>query len=84
MDSLFLRINLSNSYLFCSYYIVSSFLKQFGLVIEYGKTKVFHFSRSHEVFNPSLLDLTTLGDFILHPKEIWHYLEFIFDIKLTF
>ena len=36
-----------NSHLFCSYHIMSSLLKQFGLVIEYGKTEVFYFSRLH-------------------------------------
>ena len=34
------------SFLFYSYNIVSSILDQFGLVIEYEKTEVFHFSRS--------------------------------------
>ena len=36
------------------------------------------------VFNPLLLDLTTLGGPILHPKETWYDLRFIFDRKLTF
>ena len=87
MDYLFLKIksfNILNSHLFCSYYIMSSLLKQFGLVIEYKKMKVFHFSRSHGVFNPPLLNLTTLGGPILHFKETQHYLGFIFDRKLTF
>jgi len=39
----------SNSHLFCSYNIMSSLLKQFGLVIKYRKTEVFHFSISHRV-----------------------------------
>jgi len=63
---------------------MSSLLEQFGLAIEHGKTEVFHFSRVNEVFNPSLLDLTILEGPILCPKEMWHYIGFIFDIKLTF
>ena len=74
----------SNSYLFYSYHIMSFLFKQFGFVIKYGKMKVFHFSRSHKVFNPPLLDLTILGGFIFHLKKTWHYLGFIFDRKLTF
>ena len=76
--------NISNSHLFCSYHIIFSLLEQFGLVIEYGKMEVFHFFRPYRVFNSLLLDLTTLGGSILHPKETWHYLGFIFNIKLTF
>jgi len=74
----------SNSHLFFSYHIMSSLLEQFGLVIEYGKFSFFHFSRSYGVFNPFSLDLTTLGGPILHSKETWYYLRFIFDKKLTF
>ena len=48
----------TNSFLFCSYNIVFYLLDQFRLVIEYGKTKVFYFSRSHGIFNSSLLDLS--------------------------
>ena len=36
----------SNINLFCSYSIISSLFKQFGLVIEHKKLEVFHFSRS--------------------------------------
>ena len=76
--------NISNSHFFYSYNIISSLLEQFGLVIEYRKTEVFHFSRSYRVFNPSLLDLTILGDPIFCPKKTWQYLEFIFNKKLKF
>jgi len=62
---------ISNSHLFCSYYIMFSLLEQFSLVIEHGKIEVFHFFRSHRAFNPPLLDLTTLGGSILQPKETW-------------
>ena len=74
----------SNANLFCSYNIISFLLLKYGLIIEYGKTDVFHFSRSHSTFNPPLLDLSIIGSPILLPKEIWRYLGFIFDQKLTF
>jgi len=61
-----------------------SLLEQSSLVIEHGKTEVFHFSRAYKVFNPPTLDLSILGDSILHPKNMWCYLGFIFDRKLTF
>jgi len=74
----------SNSYLFCSYYIMSFLLEQFGFVIEHGKIEVFHFSRLYKVFNSLLLNLTTLEGPILYPKETWCCLRFIFNRKLTF
>ena len=74
----------TNLHLFCSYNIISLLLEYFGLVIEHGKSEVFHFSRSHEVFNPSLLDLSCFGGSILKPKDIWKYLGFIFNKKLSF
>jgi len=76
--------NVSNSNIFCSYWIMSSLLEQSGLVIEHGKKEVFHFSRVNRVFNPPTLDLFILGDPILHPKNMWWYLGFIFDRKLMF
>jgi len=33
-------LNISKSYLFCSYHVISSFLEHFGLVIEHRKTEV--------------------------------------------
>ena len=74
----------SNSQLFCSYNVLSNLLTDFGLVIEHGKTEIFHFNRSHGAFNPLPLDLTPLGGPILHPKDSWKYLGFFFDRKLTF
>jgi len=59
-------------------------LSDFGLVIEHGKTEVFHFNRSHGAFNPPSLDLSPLGGLILCPKDSWKYLGFFFDWKLTF
>ena len=64
---------------------MSSLLKQFGLIIEHGKTEIFHFFRLHGLLNPPLpLNLTILGGPIFYPKEKWHYLGFIFDRRLTF
>ena len=48
------------------------------------KTEVFHFNRSHGVFNPPQLNLSPIGGSTLHSKETWKYLGFIFDRKLTF
>ena len=73
-----------NFYLFCSYYIMYSLLRQFGLIIEHEKIEVFYFSRSYSCFEPPFFNLITLGGPILHPKEIWHYLGFIFNRKLMF
>ena len=73
-----------NSLLFCNYNIASILLQKFGLTIKHSKTEVFHFSRSHRSFNPSPLNLSTLGGPILYPKEVWKYLGFIFDRKLSF
>ena len=74
-DSLFVAweksLTISNSYLFCSYHIMSSLLKHFRLIIEYEKTEVFYFSRLYGNFNPPSLDLTTLRGPILYPKEMW-------------
>ena len=72
-----------NSLLFCSYNL-ASILWKFGLTVKHSKTEVFHFSRLHGSFNPSSLNLSTLGGPILYPKEVWKYLGFIFDRKLSF
>ena len=68
-----------NTNLFCSYNIISSLLRKFELIMKHGKIEVFHFSRSHGVFNPSSLDFMPLGDPVLYPKNIWYYLGFIFN-----
>jgi len=77
-------LDISNSYLFCSYNVLSKLLDSFGLVIEHAKTEIFHFNRLHGVFNPPPLDLSLIGGPILRPKDTWKYLSFIFDQKLTF
>jgi len=77
-------ISLSNANLFCSYNFILSLLLKFSLIIKHGKTDVFHFSRAHGPFNPPALNLFPLGGSSLLSKEIWKYLGFIFDHKLTF
>jgi len=77
-------LHVSNANLFCSYNIVSNLLTKFGLVVEHGKTEVFHFSRQRGEFNPPLLDLTPIGGLVLHPKDSWQYLGFYFNHKLLF
>ena len=77
-------ISHSNANLFCSYNIILSLLSKYGLIIEQGKTDVFHFSRSQGIFNPPPLDLSSIGGPSLLPKETWRYLGFIFNHKLTF
>ena len=74
----------SNSQLFCGYNILSKLLDKFGLIVEHSKTDIFHFNRSHGVFNPPLLDLSSIGGPILKPKDSWKYLGFIFNRKLNF
>ena len=74
----------SNAWLFSSYNVASKLLSKFGLLVEYSKTEVFHFSRSHGAFNPPPLDILSIGGPSLIPKDIWRYLGFIFDRKLCF
>ena len=87
-DGLFIAqnksIDISNAHLFCSYNVLLKLLVDFGLVIEHRKTEVFHFNRSHRIFNPPPLDLSLIGCPSLCPKDTWKYLGFFFDQKLTF
>ena len=87
-DGLFIAqsksFSFSKSLLFCSYNIAFILLWKFGLILEHSKTEVFHFSRLHKTFNLSLLDFSTLEGPILYPKEVWRYLGFIFNRKLSF
>jgi len=73
---------MSNAHLFCSYNIMFILLKKFGLIIEHSKTEIF--SRVQGPFNPPPLDLSMLGGPILSSKNLWKYLGFIFNKKLTF
>jgi len=72
-DSLFISqnksIDVSNSQLFYSYNVLSGLLDKFGLNIKHSKTEMFHFNRSHGMFNPPSLDLSPLGGPTLCPKN---------------
>jgi len=61
-DGLFISqsksFDISNSCLYCSYSILTNLLKKFGLVVEHSKTEIFHFNRSHSIFNPPPLDFS--------------------------
>jgi len=69
----------SNSQLFCSYNILSKLLNKFSLIVKHSKTDIFHFNRSHGVFNPLPLNLSSIGGPVLKSKDSWKYLGFIFD-----
>jgi len=73
-DSLFIvqskSLTISNTLLFCSYNVIFSLLEKFGLILEYGKIEVFHFSRSHRVFNPSPLDLLEISSLLLISRDL--------------
>jgi len=73
-----------NCCLFCSYNVITNLLKKFGLIVEHSKTEVFHLNRSQGTFNPPSLDLSSIGGNILWPKNMWKYLGFIFNRKLSF
>jgi len=75
--------SLSNSFLLCSYNIISKILIDTGLVMEHSKTELFHFTRAHHPPNPSI-NLSSVGGSVISPKPIWWYLGFYFDHKLNF
>ena len=62
---------------------MAKLLDKFSLIVEYSKTEVFHFNRLHGFFNPPPLDLSFIGGSVLTPKNLWKYLGFIFDRKLS-
>ena len=73
-DGLFISQNKSlevfNACLFCSYNIMFNLLDKFGLITEYSKTEVFHFSRMQGSFNLPPLNLSPLGGPILSSKNL--------------
>ena len=75
--------SLSNSFLLCSYNIISKILIDASLVMEHNKTEIFHFTRAQHPLN-LFIDLTSVGGPIINPKPIWRYLGFFFDWKLNF
>ena len=50
----------SNANLFCWYNIILSLLMKCSLVVEHRKTDIFHFSKSHGIFNPPPLNPSSL------------------------
>ena len=62
-------IDILNSHLFYSYNVLTKLLDKFGLIIEYLKTKTFHFNRMHRVFNLPPLNFSPIGGPILCPKD---------------
>ena len=69
--------------LYNSYRVVTNLMVCFGLVMEYDKSEIFHFSRAHNNLNPEL-DLLAIGASTLKPKTYWRYLGFYFDQYLSF
>ena len=63
---------------------MTKLLDKFGLIIEHLKTEVFHFNRLHGLFNLPSLDLSSIRGPVLVPKNLWKYLGFIFNRKLSF
>ena len=63
-------IDILNSYFFCSYNVLIKLLDKFGLIIEYSKTKTFHFNRLHGIFNPPSLDLSTIKGPVFRSKDL--------------
>ena len=66
--------NKSLSTLKYSYNVISYLFTAVGLVLEYKKLEIFHFSRTRINLN-LLLDLTDISGPILYPKDTWRYLE---------
>ena len=56
------------------YNIILFLLSKYSFVVKHGKTDVFYFSRSYRVFNLLFLNLSSIGDLVLLPKEMWRYL----------
>jgi len=77
-DGLFISqdksFDISNSCLFCSYNIMTNLLDKFGFIVEHSKTEVFHFSRSQDLFNPSLSQSIV-------PKRSYSYTKELVEIS---
>jgi len=73
-DRLFISQNklldISNFCLFCSYNVMIKLLNKFSLIVEYSKTEVFYFNRSHGFFNSLPLDLSSIEGPVLVPKNL--------------
>jgi len=69
--------------LYSSYRVATNLMVLFGLVMEYDKLEIFHFSR---VYNNSNLELnpSAISTSTLKFKTYWRYLCFYFDQYLSF
>jgi len=56
--------SLSNSFLLCSYNIISKILIDAGLVMEHNKTELFHFTRARHPPNP-FINLSSVGGSVI-------------------
>ena len=69
-----------------AYHFIHEATEAMGLILEHSKSEAFHFSKRRDGENPPI-DLgfaPFTGDTPLVPKEIWRYLGFFFDRKLSF
>ena len=69
-----------------AYSVVFEPIQSLGLVLEHGKSEVFHFSRVSGDTNPPV-DLSYApfsGDLPLCSNTYWRYLDFFFDWLLSF
>ena len=69
--------------LYSSYRVVIDLMVCFGLVMEYDKSEIFHFSKIYNNLNLEL-DLSAISTPTLKPKTHWRYLGFYFDQCLSF
>jgi len=69
--------------LYSSYRVATNLMVLFGLVMEYDKLEIFHFSRVYNNSNPEL-NLSAISTPTLKPKTYWKYLGFYFDQHLSF
>jgi hypothetical protein len=69
-----------------AYGIMFNTLRDFGLSMEHSKTELFHFSRKQGGHSPSISFPVGpyMGEAVLRPKVVWHYLGFFFDWTLSF
>ena len=70
-----------------SFIVITSFLflfNWFDLVVKHDKSEVFYFLESTKNIYSLPLDLRSLKSSLLYLKDMWQYLEFFFDKKLSF
>ena len=70
-----------------SFIVITLFLflfNWFDLVVKHDKSEVFYFLESTKNIYSLPLDLRSLKSSLLYLKDMWQYLEFFFDKKLSF